>query len=385
MASPLVLPFPSNPRFERRGLMLDISRNRVPTMAWLKWLIDRLAILRFNELQLYMEHSFAYSAHETVWKEASPMTAHQIKEIDLYSAARGIELVPNQNSFGHMERWLKHDAYRPLAECPDGFMHPIAGWKHAGSTLYPSEGSAAFIDSLYTELLPNFQATMLHIGGDEPWELGQGRSQQAVAGSGKHAVYLGFLQKLFQLASKHGRQSQFWADIVLERPDLVAALPSDVLPVIWGYEADSPFNAHCKTVAGAGFGGNFYVAPGAGSWNSFSGRLDVAAANIANAADAAASHGAKGILLTAWGDNGHHQPTPTLYTPLLLTALEAWGIRDEITDLASLIDAIFYPENAPGNGAALLAMGQIDSLLPQPAPPNSFLHSALFADPDTLA
>ena len=55
------------PVFARRGFMLDISRDRVPAMDWLKWLVERLARLRYNELQLYTEHTFAYTAHRTVW------------------------------------------------------------------------------------------------------------------------------------------------------------------------------------------------------------------------------------------------------------------------------------------------------------------------------
>ena len=95
--------------------MLDISRNRVPTMDWLKELIDALALLHYNELQLYTEHTFAYQEHATVWEKASPMTAEEIREIDAYCRARGIELVPNQNSFAHLERWLRHAPYKHLA------------------------------------------------------------------------------------------------------------------------------------------------------------------------------------------------------------------------------------------------------------------------------
>ena len=49
-----------NPRFKQRGLLLDISRNRVPKMEWLYQLINALEVLRFNELQLHTEHTFAY-------------------------------------------------------------------------------------------------------------------------------------------------------------------------------------------------------------------------------------------------------------------------------------------------------------------------------------
>ena len=373
------MPFRNPPLFERRGLMLDISRNRVPTMETLRQLVDALHALQYNELQLYTEHTFAYTGHETVWQNASTMTAGEIHDLDNYCGLRGIELVPNQNSFGHMERWLRHDTYRPLAECPDGFEHPLAGWRDSGSTLYPSKESAAFMDELYAELLPNFTSSQLHIGGDEPWELGKGRSAARVASQGKHRIYLDFMKRLFTLTRAHGRRPQFWADIIMERPDLVPELPEGVIPVIWGYEADSPFAEQCRVVAEAGFANRYYVAPGAGNWNSFSGRLDVAEANIRLAAECGHAHGARGLLLTAWGDNGHHQPWFSLYPALVLAAAAAHGQHLNRADLSDWIDQYFFPQRPAGHGAAICALGAVDSLLPQPAPPNSFLHSAFFA------
>ena len=96
------------PDFSVRGYMLDVSRDRVPTMERLYELVDLLALLRFNQLQLYTEHTFAYSGHESVWEKASPLTAKEVQDLDLYCRDRYIELVANQNSFGHMERWLCH-------------------------------------------------------------------------------------------------------------------------------------------------------------------------------------------------------------------------------------------------------------------------------------
>src|SRR5882724_12383533 len=62
-----------SPDFPVRGVMLDISRDKVPTMQTLFDLIDQLAESKINQLQLYMEHTFAYSKHQTVWKYASPI------------------------------------------------------------------------------------------------------------------------------------------------------------------------------------------------------------------------------------------------------------------------------------------------------------------------
>ena len=370
--------------FDRRGLMLDISRNRVPTMATLHSLIDALQALKYNELQLYTEHTFAYAEHETVWQNASPLTASEILELDSYCADRGIELVPNQNSFGHMERWLRHPQYRHLAESPDGFIHPISGEAKHPSTLHPSTESLDFIDQLFSELLPNFKSKQVHVGGDEPWELGKGRSKNLADKVGKHRVYLDYMRRVCEIAEKYGRTPQFWADIIMERPDLVSELPKGVIPVIWGYEGDSPFAEQCRIVTEAGFRDQFYVAPGAGNWNSFSGRLEVAKANIHQAAKQGHAHGARGLLLTAWGDNGHHQPWFTLYPALIIAAAESHGQTLDETELAEIIDTLFYPDEPKGHGTSICALGQIDGLLTQPSPPNSFLNSAFFANEKQL-
>ncbi|ADE55236.1 beta-N-acetylhexosaminidase [Coraliomargarita akajimensis] len=373
----------AKPAFERRGLMLDVSRNRVPTMATLKRLIDALERLRYNELQLYMEHSFAYREHEVVWHECSPFTPPEIQELDTYCKQRGIELIPNQNSFGHMERWLKHPAYQYLAECPNGFEHPIAGWRETGGTLYPCTESLEFVRALYAELLPHFSSKQLHIGGDEPWELGKGRSAQRVEREGKYVVYLDFLARLLQIANELGNKPQFWADILLEQPQLVSHLPKNCHPVIWGYDADSPYDTQCRQVAEAGFAHNYSVAPGAGNWNSFGGRLDIARQNIARAAKYGIQYQAQGYLLTAWGDNGHHQPWSTLYPSLILAAQAAWGAELASDALPTLLDSLFELE--PGDGKRLCQLGAIDSLLPQPLPPVSFLHAAFFSQSSELS
>jgi hypothetical protein len=95
------------PDFPVRGLMLDVSRDRVPTRETLEGLVHRMARLRLNHLELYTEHSFAYTGHETVWRDASPLTADDVEWLDALCDQHGIELAANQNAFGHMGRWLK--------------------------------------------------------------------------------------------------------------------------------------------------------------------------------------------------------------------------------------------------------------------------------------
>ena len=153
-----------------RGVMLDISRDKVPTTATLEALVDRLASWKVNQLQLYMEHTFAYAGHEQVWAEASPLTAEEVRGLDAFCRQRHVELVPNQNCLGHMGRWLRHERYRPLAVAPDGWS--FHGRWRAPTTLDPANpASLALVRELLGQLLPCFTSTRVHVGLDEPFEL----------------------------------------------------------------------------------------------------------------------------------------------------------------------------------------------------------------------
>ncbi len=175
--------------------MLDISRDRVPTRATLERLVGLLRLARLNHLQLYIEHTFAYREHEVVWRDASPLTADDVRWLDAVCRDAGIELVANQNCFGHMNRWLQHEAYRQRAEAPDGF-ELLPGVRLPASVLAPTPENAAFARDLFDELLPNFSSRRVNVGFDEPFELGHGVSRDEVARRGKVAVYIDHLRRV---------------------------------------------------------------------------------------------------------------------------------------------------------------------------------------------
>jgi len=375
-----------SPRFLERGFMLDISRDRVPTQDSLYRLVKNLSKLRYNQLQLYTEHTYSFKDHEQVWANASPMTESEIRELEDICADHHIELVPNQNCFGHMERWLRHSEYKHLAECPDGFQHPITGPREFGTTLFPSPESEVFVEEILSEVLPIFRSRKANIGGDEPWELGQGRSRDRAEREGKHEVYLSFLEKILSITERLGKEPIFWADIVLERPELVGRLPKQCVPAIWGYHPSHPYPEQCKIMAEAGFRGRFQVVPGTNTWNSFAGRLDHALENIDIASEQGSAWGARGLILTCWGDGGHHQSTSSAHPSLIHAARKSWNGSDDLRgDLPDRIDELFFPDQPSGSGEAVCALGQIDDQLPYPNPNSSFLHKAFFASRADLA
>jgi hexosaminidase len=341
------------PEFPVRGVMLDISRDRVPTMECLKGLIDLWSELKINQVQLYTEHTFAYPEHGIVWKDASPVSPREAEELDRYCAERAVELVPNQNSFGHMERWLRHPPYRGLAEATGSFTDPWGGVRHEPTTLDPLHpGSLDLLRGLFEELLPHFSSRMVNVGGDEPLGLGQGRSREACARQGPGRVYLDFLLKIHEELARRGRIMQFYGDVIVQCPELIREIPREAIVLEWGYEAGHPFSEECRLLAEAAL--PFYVCPGTSAWNSLGGRFGNARDNILGAAAQGRRAGAGGLLLTDWGDNGHWQQLPVSYPAYLLGAAASWNPQaaGEIDIEACLSEHLF--RDPSGNAARAL-------------------------------
>lgn len=357
----LVEDFPDLPH---RGYMLDVSRCKVPTMASLKSLVDSLSLLRYNELQLYMEHSFAFAADERVWYDTAPLTPAEILELDRYCRDRFIELVPNLNSFGHLGKWLKFDEYRHLAECPEPWYFEKSDSFYQ-ATLAPGKEALAFIDRLYAEFLPNFTSSTLNVGCDETVELGHGRSRELCAERGTRQVYCDYLAELAKLAARYGRTVQFWGDIILEEPELIARIPAKLTALLWGYEANHPFREQCAAFRRAGI--PFYVCPGTSTWNSITGRTGNMLANITAAARCGCEAGAVGLLLTDWGDGGHHQYWPISWPGIAAAAGWSWNSAAEVEPLIpAAIDFAFNPGGDGTLGRYLLEYGRIPELFAHP-------------------
>jgi hexosaminidase len=370
------------PDFAVRGVMLDISRDKVPTMATLRALIDLLAEMKINQVQLYTEHTFAYSKHEEVWRDASPMTADEIRLLDQYCRERYIELVPNQNSFGHMERWLKHEQYQPLAEAPDGFTFPWGNRHEGGFSLNPLDPrSLELVEGLFDELLPYFSSKQFNVGCDETFDLGLGKSKDECERRGKERVYLEFILKIYQAVKRRGKTMQFWGDIILHKPELIPELPKDLIALNWGYEANHPFEKETKAFAEAGV--PFYVCPGTSSWCSIAGRTDNAIANLKSAAACGFANGAIGYLNTDWGDWGHLQYLPISYLGFAAGAAYCWCLKsNENLDLTTALDMHVFRDSAGVMGRLISDLGNVYQAIKTPAGNSSRIFWSLVGGED---
>ena len=363
-----------------RGVMLDISRDKVYRMETLYELVDRLAGWKINQLQLYTEHTFAYQNHPTVWAKASPITGEEIMALDAYCHERFIELVPNQNSFGHMERWLVHEPYADLAETHDWYETPWADHQRLKGpfSLAPEHpGSFPLVQSLYDELLPHFHSKQVNVGCDETIDLGQGASRAICEARGTGRVYFDFLLRIYADLKKRGYSMQFWGDIINnDHPELAAQLPRDVIALNWGYDAAHPFNVECARFAASGV--PFYVCPGTSTWCSIAGRTDNALANLLNAAENGIRYHAIGYLNTDWGDRGHWQAPPVSYLGFAAGAAYSWALEaNRDMNVPAVVSRYAFEDEAGVMGQVAYDLGNIYQVPQFPISNGSVLFWAL--------
>ena len=314
------------PDFARRGVMLDVSRGRVPKLETLLDLAKKLSDFKINELQLYTEHTFAYKKYKRIWHSWGALTAKEIQSLDARCRELGIDLVPNQNSFGHLRYFLADPRLKNLGELSKPFLAETRDFLRRPTTLAPNHsGTLPFLRGLYDELLPNFSSEFFNIGGDETWDLGKGQSKKLCAAKGKGRVYLDFLKQLHREVKVRDRKMMFWGDIILKYPALIRELPKDVIALNWGYEANHPFEKEAAQFAKAKI--PFYVCPGTSAWQTIVGKHDNALANLRAAAKAGKQFGALGFLNTDWGDGGHPQPLTVSWLMFAAGAALSWNSK----------------------------------------------------------
>lgn len=345
------------PALEVRGFMLDISRGKVPTLKDLCNLADRLAALKYNQLQLYIEgFSFAYPSFTKYWIDKTPITGEEIQYFDTYCKQRCIDLVPNQNSLGHMADWIAQDEFKELAVAEHGM--EFFGQVTPVGTLNPEDPrSLELVTKLMDDLLPNFSSEIFNVDLDEPFELGQGRSKASADKIGVGKLYTNYLNQLYQVVSARNRKMYMWGDILSKFPESVADIPKDVTVLDWGYEDIYPFEERAAALQQSGL--SFILCPGTAVWTSLTGRTDNMLECIRHAGEAAVKHGAKGVILTEWGDMGHVEYEPMNEAGLSYAAYCTWsGTSVEEQTLEAYMNRFVFADAAGVMGKLTLELGR---------------------------
>jgi hypothetical protein len=298
------------PTMRWRGVSDDISRGPVPNVDYIKRQIRTEAYFKMNMHSFYMEHTFSSQSHPLIGPEGGSLTPAEIKELVAYARNYHVELVPEQQTFGHLHKALRLEKYADLAETP------------YGDVLSPQQQATyKLIEDWYRELNDLFPGQFFHIGEDETFELGEGQSRTEAQTKGVGAVYFEHLNHVRDLLKPYNRKLMFWGDIALHHPDLIGSIPKDMIVMNWQYGARDDFVTSIKPFQDAGL--QQFVCPGAQTWNQIFPNTEAAAKNIINFVRDGQQAGAIGMMNTTWDDDGESLFEMAWY-PLALGAAASW-------------------------------------------------------------
>ena len=336
------------PAMRWRAVSDDISRGPVPTVDYIKRQLRTEAMFKLNMHSFYMEHTFAAVGNPLIGPAGGSLAPDEIRDLVVYAKRYHIELVPEQQTFGHLHKALRLEKYGDLAETPHG------------DVLSPQqEGSYRLVADLYRELNELFPGKFFHIGADETFELGEGQSREAAKARGVGAIYFEHLNKVREVLTPYNRRLMFWGDIALNHPDLIGNIPKDMIVMNWQYGARDDYWPSIKPFKEAGL--DQFVCPGAWNWNQIFPNLEASSKNIINFVRDGQKAGALGMMNTTWDDDGESLFEMTWHGIVLGGAASWQSGAVDLRTFDSDFDWAFFRNDGEQFTKAIRALGKVNA------------------------
>lgn len=316
------------PSYANRGYMLDVTRGRVPSMTALKMLIDKLALYKINQLQLYVENCVRLDGFEEMWSKTDPFTPEEILELDYYCNIRGIELVPCIATFGHLYDLLRSESFSKYSEIDVEKAEPFTWYNrmryHIINVADPE--SFTLVTSILDKYMPLFRSNKINICCDETFDLGKGRSASLAEKMSYGELYYSYVNRLVDYVQSKGKTVMIWADIVQKHPEDLDKLNTQVTCLNWYYNYGAK-EEKVKIFADRAL--KHYVCPSASGYSRLVNAYDLSFANIREMITFGYKYHAEGVLNTDWGDTGNIN-MPALSIPCMIYgAALSWNTEDD--------------------------------------------------------
>ncbi len=330
------------PALEWRAFQDDLTRGPSSTLQNLQQQVALGAYLKLNLFTYYMEHQFAFQKHPVIGPKDGSLTSEELTALVAFAQPLRINILGNQQSFGHFTAILAHPEYEALRETP--------------YLLCPTTPRTyRLLDDLYSEVAPLLPFPFFNVCCDETDGLGEGPSKPLASAIGPGALYVEHIRRIHDLiANKYHKRMMMWGDIILRHPDQLHKIPKDTVMLTWGYDPRASFDEQITPFAKAGY--DFLVCPGANGWNRILPAFGPTVTNIQNFVRDGLRFGARGMLNTAWDDDGETFNAPNWHA-FAWGAECAWsGSKTRSEDFQRRLGAVIYGENGDAFGRAIQSL-----------------------------
>lgn len=322
--------------FEKLGIMLDCSRNKVHKVSFIKSYLCKLALAGYNFAMLYTEDTYTLEDEPLFGYMRGAYTLEEIREIDDFADRLGIELTACIQTLGHLAQILQYRQYTPcrdtahvmMAEAPETFAlirKMLAFWKTA------------------------LRSRRIHIGMDETRDLGRGRyldiHRNYVDG---YTLFSAHLTRMDELCREVGLQPIIWSDMFFRLgnpswvyydpetvvpPEVKAAIPQSVQLCYWDYYHDDAGFYENYIRKHRELGSEPLLGSGVWTWSRVWYDHPKTILTALPGIHAGIKSGLKEIFFTMWGDNGAYCLFESALAGLEMCAGAAYGSAADDTAL----------------------------------------------------
>lgn len=295
--------------FDRTGVMVDASRNAVLSVDGMKELLNFMAKIGLNQVMLYTEDTYEVKERPYFGYLRGRYTEEELRALDDYAYALGIEMVPCIQTLGHLATALQYGVAKEIRDTHD-------------ILLVGEPKTYEFIEDLIRTVSNIFRTNKIHVGMDETFGLGRGVYEQ------KHGIRDNFeimnehLEEVVKITDKYHLEPMMWSDMFYrfgsvtgDYYDLESNIPQEVIDdipdidmVYWDYYHedkgfyDTMFKNHLAMDKKVIFAGGIWT------WNGMAPNYGKTFETTKPGLASAKENGLKEVFATMWGDDGSETP-----------------------------------------------------------------------------
>ncbi len=218
-----------------RGFMIDAPR-ATESLDYYFRLIDFCSKEQMNTIIFRLTDdqgsAYLFTSHPELNMREGAFTAAELKKLIFYAKDKGIEMIPEIESFGH-SRYITHtERYR--------FLNDSSAGNDYNALCPVSDSTLKLMKDLYTEIAAIFPSPYFHIGCDEVNWGGSELSKNALKTRNKNQIWADYVNTLNEYVKSLGKTTIIWGDVpIYVEPKVLNLLDRDMVIMDWNYRENN--------------------------------------------------------------------------------------------------------------------------------------------------
>ncbi len=291
--------------FDTCGGMVDLSHGAIMNVDALKSCMRKMAMMGLNMFLFYREESYAVPEYEYFSYMRGRHTEEQIKELDDYAYALGIEIIPAIQCLGHLGHTLHWGQFAPIRDT-------------GNCLLVGEEETYRFIECMIKAAMRPLRTKRVHIGFDETMSLGTGAYRVKHGAVPREDIFCEHLARVAEICERLGYTPNIWADMFFriggsavgfditnhDVPEEVKnKIPANVELTAWDYTSLDTTNLEQEILSLKSSGRKMWFGGAVQDWHGFCVNYYLTRAASEVALKLCKRLGVTSMIDTTWGDD----------------------------------------------------------------------------------